>query len=220
MRAVQTAGSVQAQQARTSPPCVVGACPDTVAGGPSEGWSSPLHLPASLRSRGITPLMRYYGRSDSCRVVQRLGCVGECVSPSGPDADHGPRLLGRGRLYAAGSQTVTACPRQVSLLHVHSRPTIPSPPTLDCSHRRFHTLPLSAMGFLRLSHPQVWASPFASRLASQPGRIGFLRVRTGRSPPGASHPASRRRRTIQLQAGARMPEEDLHLSDHARLQAH
>ncbi len=61
------------------------------------------------------------------------------------------------------------------------RPFRPHPP--DCSRRRFATLPLSATGFLRHSQPQVWASPVPSRLASQPGRIGFLHVQTGRSPP-------------------------------------
>jgi hypothetical protein len=53
-----------------------------------------------------------------------------------------------------------------------------------------------------------------------PGRIEFVILRTGRSPPAAPHPASWRRSCIQFQAGERMPEEDLHLSDHARSQAH
>ena len=53
-----------------------------------------------------------------------------------------------------------------------------------------------------------------------PGRIEFLIVRTGRSPPAAPHPASWRRSCIRLQAGEHMPEEDLHLSDLARSQAH
>ena len=45
-------------------------------------------------------------------------------------------------------------------------------------------------------------------------------LRTGRSPPVASHPLSRGRSYVQLQAGERVPEEDLHLSDQTRLQAH
>jgi len=53
-----------------------------------------------------------------------------------------------------------------------------------------------------------------------PGRSEFVILRTGRSPPAASHPASWRRSCIQFQAGERMPEEDLHLSDLARSQAH
>ena len=50
-----------------------------------------------------------------------------------------------------------------------------------------------------------WASPFPSRLATATGRIEFAVVdtrqpllRTGRSPPVALHPASRRRSYLQL----------------------
>ncbi|HEX7294902.1 MAG TPA: hypothetical protein VF251_04055, partial [Pyrinomonadaceae bacterium] len=45
-------------------------------------------------------------------------------------------------------------------------------------------------------------------------------LRTGRSPPAALHHASLRRSGIRLQAGERLPGEDLHLSDYARFQAH
>jgi len=41
-----------------------------------------------------------------------------------------------------------------------------------------------------------------------------------RSPPAAPHPASRRRSCSRLQAGERIPEEDFHLSDQTRFQAH
>ena len=47
-----------------------------------------------------------------------------------------------------------------------------------------------------------------------------LALRTGRSPPVAPHPASRRRSYHRLQAGERVPEEDLHLSDQTHLQTH
>ena len=47
-----------------------------------------------------------------------------------------------------------------------------------------------------------------------------LPLRTGRSPPDASHPASRRRSFVQLQAGERMPEKDFHLSDQTHSQTH
>ena len=40
------------------------------------------------------------------------------------------------------------------------------------------------------------------------------------SPHIASHPASRRRSYVQLQAGERIPEEDFHLSVLVRFQAH
>ena len=45
-------------------------------------------------------------------------------------------------------------------------------------------------------------------------------LRMSCSPPVAPHPASRRRSYLRLQAGERMPEEDFHLPDHVRLQAH
>jgi hypothetical protein len=47
-----------------------------------------------------------------------------------------------------------------------------------------------------------------------------LALRTGRSPPVAPHPASRRRSFLRLQAGECVPEEDFHLSDLAHLQTH
>jgi hypothetical protein len=52
------------------------------------------------------------------------------------------------------------------------------------------------------------------------GRIEFVILRTGRSPPAAPHHASLRRSCSWLQAGERLPEEDFHLSDHLRFQAH
>ena len=53
-----------------------------------------------------------------------------------------------------------------------------------------------------------------------PGRIEFVILRTGRSPPAALHHASLRRSGPRLQAGERLPGEDFHLSDYARFQAH
>jgi hypothetical protein len=53
-----------------------------------------------------------------------------------------------------------------------------------------------------------------------PGRIEFVILRTGSSPPAALHHASLRRSGIWLQAGERLPEEDFHLSDFACFQAH
>ena len=67
----------------------------------------------------------------------------------------------------------------------------------------------------------VWISPLNRRLTGRPGRIEFtLRLRTGRSPPGALHVASRQRGSDRLQAGECVPEEDLHLSDRTHLQSH
>jgi hypothetical protein len=53
-----------------------------------------------------------------------------------------------------------------------------------------------------------------------PGRIEFVILRTGRSPPAALHHALLRRSCIRLQAGERLPGEDFHLSDYSRFQAH
>jgi hypothetical protein len=53
-----------------------------------------------------------------------------------------------------------------------------------------------------------------------PGRIEFVILRTGRSPPAALHHASLRRSCIRLQAGERLPGEDFHLADSSRFQAH
>ena len=53
--------------------------------------------------------------------------------------------------------------------------------------RRFRTLPLSASGYFQ-------ASSLARRLAGTSGRIEFVILRTGHSPPVALHPVSRRMR--------------------------
>ncbi len=52
------------------------------------------------------------------------------------------------------------------------------------------------------------------------GRIEFVILRTGCSPPTASHPVSRRRSCSKLRAGERMPGKDFHLSGCVRFQAH
>jgi len=112
-------------------------------------------------------------------------------------------------------------PAQVSLLHVHGLRDH-SASNHPVSHRRsFRTLPLSPTA-LPPSHC-VGGSRLRHSLAGSPGtrsRIEFVILRTGRSPPAASHPASRRRSCSRLQAGERMPGGDSHPSDHARSQAH
>src|SRR5258705_1222345 len=105
---------------------------------------------------------------------------------------------------------------QVSLIHArglrdpsvsnHLAPTVIA---FSC-YPSARPLPVSRFRF----HPRYAGS------SGIPGRIEFLNVRTGRSPPAAPHPASCRRSCIRLQAGEHMPEEDLHLSDLARSQAH
>ena len=108
--------------------------------------------------------------------------------------------------------------------------TIPSPTTW-CSPvvaLPRYVLSLSATGLSRAFQLSSRAYfPHESRLrpwvASSPkthGRNGFVTLRTGRSPPVALHPASRRRSYIRLQAGEGIPEEDSHLSDHVCSWAH
>src|SRR5262249_31835800 len=84
---------------------------------------------------------------------------------------------------------------------------------------RYNTLPLSVTGFRSLSERSGLhlCTAGSSRTA---GRITFVILRTDRSPPVAPHPVSRRRSYLWLQAGERLPGEDLHLSDGVRSQAH
>ncbi len=144
----------------------------------------------SLRSLSITRVPRYYGRSDSCRPGSSAPC---------------------------GSMNTVSGSRQVSLIHVSDLPIPPSPTTpqsLDADFARYpssHRVPHSRGSRLHLS---LAGSPTLT------GRIEFVILRMDRSPPAAPHPASRRRSCSRLQAGERIPEEDFHLSDQTRFQAH
>ena len=125
----------------------------------------------SLRSMAITPLRRYYGRSDSC-------------------SGRSPALgLWRDHCLLSG---------QVSLIHSPDLPTVPSPTTcespgrLGTPGRRGPDSPPQLRG--------DGASLRMSRLAVLAGRIEFSFLpyggdflRPGRSPPAAPHPVSRRR---------------------------
>jgi hypothetical protein len=105
---------------------------------------------------------------------------------------------------------------QVSLIHVPDLPFPPSPTTLgpstSISHATPHLVESPAQAGLGFTFPTQ-----AGRLS---GRIEFLIVRMEPSPPAAPHPALLRRSCSRLQAGERMPQEDFHLSDQARFQAH
>jgi hypothetical protein len=140
---------------------------------------SPSTFLRSLRSRPITALLRYYGRCDSCPLRRGNARV---ISQRPPD-----QLLRR----------------QVSLIHALGLRTIPSPTTCGRSassghvtHRRVEPRPLphgsSPNGNSGLRH-SLAGSPHHA------GRIEFLIVRTGRSPPAAPHPVSRRRSCSRLQ---------------------
>jgi len=106
---------------------------------------------------------------------------------------------------------------QVSLIHAPDLP-IPPPPTtvlsLDIAFARYPSARRVSHFCGSRLHLTAAGSP------TQTGRIEFVILRMDRSPPAAPHPASRRRSCIRLQAGERLPEEDFHLSDQVRFQAH
>ena len=65
---------------------------------------------------------------------------------------------------------------------------------------RFITLPLSVTGFRFRSGLRH----LAAGSPKHPAESSSLALRTGRSPPGTPHPASRRRSSVRLQAGERL----------------
>src|SRR5262249_56598961 len=105
---------------------------------------------------------------------------------------------------------------QVSLIHASGRRIIPPPTTLGLPPSLSHPTP-QRVGLLTPVSPGFATASQARQLS---GRIAFVILRTDRSPPAAPHPASRRRSSSRLQAGEGVPEEDFHLSDQMRFQAH
>jgi hypothetical protein len=92
---------------------------------------------------------------------------------------------------------------QVSLIHALGLPTIPSPTTCG----RFVSPRHVTYGRIEpRAHPPKGSSPHGNSelrlsLAGSPrhaGRIEFVILRTGRSPPAALHPVSRRRSCSRL----------------------
>ena len=148
--------------------------------------------------------------------VQVLNNVFEAVSSRAPGL--GPNAIPQGvQTFAADpsssgldpiSQKLEALPRYRAIPHVgfvrmqgqtvcrypgdHS---ISNHLTSPCPG--FNTLPLSSAG--PLSSGRGFAILQAGSPAT-PGRIEFVILRTGRSPPVASHPASWRRSSLRLQA--------------------
>ena len=128
----------------------------------------------SLRSLAVTPVRRYYGRSDSC--------------PPGSSA-----LLGHELRLLHG---------QVSLIHAPGLPTILSPTTgrrsVSPRHVTFRRIESRSLPYGFFSLRELEASAFTRRLAPprRPNRVSC--VRTGRSPPVALHPVSRRRGYLRL----------------------
>src|SRR6185436_2847237 len=105
---------------------------------------------------------------------------------------------------------------QLSMIHASGPLIIPSPTTLGLPPSLSHPTP-QRVGLLTRVSPGFATHSQARQLS---GRIAFVILRTDRSPPAAPHPASRRRSCSRLQAGEGVPEEDFHLSDQMRFQAH
>ena len=148
---------------------------------------------------------------------------GRSVSPSAP---HPPSctpfapsplrdfVATMGALTPAGPSPTMG---QVSLIHVSDLPISPSPTTPQALDADFARYPSShRVSCLRRSRLHL----FPAGSPTLTGRIEFVTLRMDRSPPAAPHPASRRRSCSRLQAGERIPEEDSHLSDQTRFQAH
>jgi hypothetical protein len=121
----------------------------------------------SLRSLAVTPLPRYYGRSDSCppdSVTLKFNACSTCG--------------------------------QVSLIHALSLPTIPSPTICGSSASSGHATPRRVEPrLLPYGNSELRHSLAGSLLHTD--RIEFVILRTGRSPPVASHHASRRDLALQ-----------------------
>jgi hypothetical protein len=83
---------------------------------------------------------------------------------------------------------------------VSNHPTSPDDPGLVLDRRLTATLLRERTHSGRVPHGVTWASPPYSRLATTTGRIEFVILRTGRSPPVAPHPASRRRSYVRLRS--------------------
>jgi hypothetical protein len=129
---------------------------------------SVLHLPASLRSTDITPLQRYYERSDSCsgglgRPLANRPVLTRCRSPCFTCGTFRPFRL---------------------------QPPLVAPEAVVC----FWSSRLTAGSVSRRPFPRgtsvSWASPFTCGLATTTGRIEFVILRTSHSPPVAPHPVS------------------------------
>ncbi|AFM22882.1 hypothetical protein Desti_0135 [Desulfomonile tiedjei DSM 6799] len=164
------------------------------------------------------------------QTVTRYRCifrVSDCCAPTflPPFA---PRPLRRLNATMEALTSVCVSPAHRSPCFTYSTvQTIPSPTTWWPSVIAFTPYPsarqISRTGTSATQCLPNHGSRLRHRLAGSPkppGRNRFVILRTGRSPPVALHPASRRRSYSRLQAGEGIPGEDLHLSDQVRSQAH
>ena len=174
---------------------------------------SPVVLPLSARGSLPGSAFRH------CSVVTFCGpAPGDSIflHPFAPRAL--PRFIATmGALTPAGRPArVVRNAKQVSLLTCVQRPTIP-PAITPCrpGGRVWFCHPgLPRAGGPRTAAPLFpgrsvnWASPLTRGLATTTGRNRFVILRTGRSPPVALHPASRRRSYLWLR-GADPPRRGL-----------
>jgi hypothetical protein len=141
-------------------------------------WSCVIHLPASLRSPGVTRLPRYYGRSDFRPVsVSRRG-GSHCFS-------------------GLAFQSFRLQPRDGSAGSFHT--LLSSRGSPDGSGNRSASptiLPPPGLGFALIPG----GSP------THPAESSSLTLRTNRSLPVAPHPSSRKRSYVQLQTASACPE--------------
>ena len=154
-------------------------------------------FPASLRSTGVTPLPRYYGRS----VVWPGWFFGSLIEHERrfliPASDP---CLPSPNLPAVRSPTTPRCPRILACFPSEAYRT---------------SLLVSRSGPERLG--------LRLSLAGSPqrlGRIEFVILPTSSSSPVALHPASRRRSYLRLSRPGLTPSEDFHPTDSVRSQAH
>ena len=102
-------------------------------------------------------------------------------------------------------------------VYAHRLPSIP-PPNTPCPSVAAFSLPHKLDRLPAFA--DTWLRHFYAGSPRSSGRIGFVILRTGRSPPVAPHLALRQRSYSRLQAGERLPGEDFHLSDDAYSHAH
>ena len=137
-----------------------------------------------------------------------------------------PRLIAT--MGALTSCRVSRTPDRISLLHASHRRTVRPPNTPRCHCHRFSSHALSVAGSPLLPHePRPGGCQSVSGLRQYsagspqtPGRIGFVILKTGPSPPVAFHPASRRRSFIRLPGMTWYQGTDFHRPDEVRSQAH
>jgi hypothetical protein len=126
----------------------------------------------------------------------------------------------RGRLVRRG----TAGPMRAAIVGITSSINRPRRPS-DHSTSKHLTAPVIALSRYPSASraSDTRRSGLRRRTAGSPvspAESSSLTLRTGRSPPVASHPLSPRRSDLQIQAGERLPEKDFHLSDQTHLQTH